>query len=87
MKKNLTCHHLKVEEESNMAALGDEEKVKKGKGLKFYFKQFANQLNITSTKTGNNSNKLKNEIMQILYLLYQHNKTTKKVYNNLNKLL
>ena len=42
MKKNLTCHHLKVEEESNMAPLGDEEKVKKGKGLKFYFKQFAN---------------------------------------------
>ena len=43
MKKNLTCHHLKVEEESNMAPLeGDEEKVKKGNGLKFYFKQFAN---------------------------------------------
>ena len=43
MKKNLTCHHLKVEEESNMAPLeGDEEKVKKGKGLEFYFKQFAN---------------------------------------------
>ena len=32
-----------------------------------------------------NSNKLKNEIRQILYLLYQHNKITKKVYNNLMK--
>ena len=34
---------------------------------------------------GNNSNNLKNEIRQILYLLYQHNKITKKVYNNLIK--
>ena len=32
-----------------------------------------------------NSNKLKNEIRQILYLLYQHNKIAKKVYNNLMK--
>ena len=32
-----------------------------------------------------NSNKLKNEIRQILYLLYQHNKITKKVYNSLMK--
>ena len=28
-----------------------------------------------------NSNKLKNETRQTLYLLYQHNKITKKVYN------
>ena len=30
---------------------------------------------------GNSSNKLKNEIRQILYLLYHQNKITKKVYN------
>ena len=36
---------------------------------------------------GNNSYKSKNEIKQILYLLFQHNKITKKVYNNLNKSL
>ena len=30
---------------------------------------------------------LKNEIRQRLYLLYQHNKITKKVYNNLIKSL
>ena len=37
---------------------------------------------LTQIKAGNSSNKLKNEIRQILYLLYQHNKITKKVYNN-----
>ena len=31
---------------------------------------------------GNNSYKLKNEIRQIFYVLYQHNKITKKVYYN-----
>ena len=36
-------------------------------------------------KAGNNSYKFKNEIRQILHLLYQHNKTTKKVYKNLIK--
>ena len=31
---------------------------------------------------GNNSYKLKNEIRQIFYVLYKHNKITKKVYYN-----
>ena len=35
----------------------------------------------------NNSQKLKNEIRQMLYLLYQHGKITKKVYDNLFKSL
>ena len=38
---------------------------------------------LAQIKAGNNSYKLKNEITQILCLLNQHNKTTKKVYNNL----
>ena len=42
---------------------------------------------LAQIKAGNNSYKLKNEIRQILYLLYQHNKITKKVYNNLIKSL
>ena len=42
---------------------------------------------LAQIKAGNNSNKLKNEIRQILYLLYQHNKITKKVCNNLIKSL
>ena len=33
---------------------------------------------LAQAKAGNNSYKLKNEIRQILYLLYQHNKITKK---------
>ena len=42
---------------------------------------------LSQIKAASNSNKLKNEIRQILYLLYQHNKTTKKVYINLIKAL
>ena len=38
---------------------------------------------LAQIKVGINSYKLKNEIGQILYLLCQHNKITKKVYNNL----
>ena len=37
---------------------------------------------LAQAKAGNNSYKLKKEIIQI-YLLYQHNKITKKLYNNL----
>ena len=42
---------------------------------------------LAQIKVGNDSNKLKNEIRQILYLLCQDNKITKKVHNNLIKLL
>ena len=42
---------------------------------------------IAQTKAGNSSNKLKNETKQILYLLYQHNKITKKINENLIKSL
>ena len=42
---------------------------------------------LAQMKAGNNSSKLKYEIRQVLYLLYQHNKSTKKVNNNLNKSL
>ena len=37
---------------------------------------------LAQIKAGYNSCKLKNEIRHILYLLYQHNKITKKLYNN-----
>ena len=42
---------------------------------------------LAQIKAGNNPNKLKNEIWQILYLLYQHNKIAKELYNNLIKSL
>ena len=68
---------------------GDEER-KEGKGLKVLT---PNSLLIKllillgQLKAGNNSYKIKNEIRQILYLSYQHNKITKKVYNSLIKSL
>ena len=65
---------------------GDEEEVREGKGLKILTpKKLLTRLPIllAQIKVGNNSYKLKDEIRQILYLLYQHKKSTKKVYNNL----
>ena len=65
---------------------GDEEEVKERKELKTLTpKKLLTKLLIllAQVKTGSNSYKLKNEIRQILYLLYQHNKITKNVYNNL----
>ena len=65
---------------------GDEEEVKEKKELKTLTpKKLLTKLLIllAQVKTGSNSYKLKNEIRQILYLLYQHNKITKNVYNNL----
>ena len=40
---------------------------------------------LSQMNAGKNSYKLKNEMRQILHLLYQHHEITKKVYNNLIK--
>ena len=40
---------------------------------------------LAQLKGGNNSYKVKNEIRQILYLLYQHNKIIQNLCNNLIK--
>ena len=67
---------------------GDEEKVKEGKGVKILTpSKLLTRLPIllAQIRAGNNFHKLKNEIRQILYLLYHHNKIIKKVYNNLIK--
>ena len=69
---------------------GDEEEVKEGKRIKILTpNKLLTRLPILSAqiKAGNNSYKLKNQIRQIHYLFYQHNKMTKKVYNNLIKSL
>ena len=55
--------------------------VKEGKELKILTpKKLLIRLPIllAEIKAGNNSNKLKNEARQILFLLYQHNKIIKK---------
>ena len=67
---------------------GDE--VKEGKGLKILNpSKLLTRLPIllAQIKAGTNSYKIKSEIRQIIYLLYQHNKITKTVYNNLIKSL
>ena len=61
---------------------------KKGEGLKILNnKQMLNCLPIllAQIKAENNSNKLKNETRQILYLLYRSKTLTKTVYNKLIK--
>ena len=69
-----------------MPSLTGDEEVKEGDGLKNLTPNkllTGLSLSLVQTKAGNNSNILKKEIRQILYLLCQHNKMTKKVYNNL----
>ena len=69
---------------------GDEEEVREGKGFKILApNKLLTRLPIllVQIKSGNNSYKLKNEIRQILYLLYQRINITKKVYSNLIKSL
>ena len=64
----------------------DEQEVKGGKGFKILTpNKLLTRLPVllAQINAGNNSHKLKNEIRQILYLLYQHNKITKNVHNNL----
>ena len=66
-----------------MSALeGDEEKGKDGTGIKILTpNKLLSRLPVllAQKKAGNTSYTLKNEIKQILYLLYQHNKITKTV--------
>ena len=57
-----------------------------GKGLKILTpNQMLRRLPMTlaQLKAGNNSNKLENEIRQLLYSLYRSKNMTKQVYNNL----
>ena len=64
------------------------ERRNQGKGLKILTpNQMLSRLPITlaQLKAGNNSEKLKNEIRQLLYSLYRSKNMTKQVYNNLIK--
>ena len=64
-----------------MPSVEGDERVK-GKGLKILtINKLLTRLTIllAQIKARNNSYKLKNEIRQILYLLYQHNKINKKI--------
>ena len=59
---------------------------KKGQGLKMLApNQMSSRLPITlaQSNAGNNSEKLKNEIRQLLYSLYRSKKFTKQMYKSL----
>ena len=59
-----------------------------GKGIKILTpNQMLSRLPISlaQLQAGNNSNKLKNEIRQLLHSLYRSKNMTKQVYNNLIK--
>ena len=63
-----------------------EQKTQKGKWLKILTSnQILSRLSTTlaQLKSGNNSEKLKNEMKQLLYYLYHSRKLTKTIYNNL----
>ena len=69
---------------------GDEEDVTEGKGLKILTpNKLLTRLPIllAQIKARNNSYKLKNEITQILYYLYHHNKITKKSLQQFNQII
>ena len=78
---------------TNMPELESEESAEQrtnqpGKGLNILTQnQMLSKLPITlaQLKAGNNSEKLKNEIRQLLYSLYRSKNMTKQVYNNLIK--
>ena len=82
-EKKLNCDSDEFVDIRDMLQLkGYKEEVKEGKGLKILTpNKLLTRLPIflAQIKAGNNSYKLKNEIRQILYLLYQYNKITKKV--------
>ena len=68
----------------------DEEESKEGKRFKILTPNnllFKLSILLAQIKARNNSYKLKNEIRQILFPLYQHCKISKNVYNNLIKSL
>ena len=63
-------------------------RIQQGQGLKILTpNQMLSRLSITlaQLKAGNNSEKLKNGIRQLLYSLYRSKNMTKQVYNNLIK--
>ena len=82
------------EESADISSLppleGDEEKVKEAKGVEILNpNKLLTRLPLLSSqiKVGHSSYKLKSEIRQMLYLLYQHNTITKKTFNHLMKSL
>ena len=91
--KEMTKEEKKIEKPNNIVNLAENilrfnKQNQEGKGLKILTSnQMLSRLPITlvQLKVGNNSEKLKNEIRQLLYSLYCSKTMTKQVYNNLIK--
>ena len=76
---------VEIVEEINEQQFNEQQE---GKGLKIltpYQKLSRLPISLAQLQAGNNSQKLKNEIRQILYSLYRSKNMTKQVYNNLIK--
>ena len=91
--KEMSKEERKIEKPDNRVEIVEEilkfnEQNQKGQGLKTLTpSQMLSRLPISlaQLKAGNNSEKLKNEIRQLLYSLYRSKNMTKQVYNNLIK--
>ena len=94
LKKIIKPNNKKADEQpdtTNMLELESEESAEQrrnqqGKGLKILTpNQMLSRLPISlaQLKAGNNSEKLKNEIRQLLYSLYRSKKLTKEIYKSL----
>ena len=82
---DLFKNYSKIKSESIYRSKHDETK---GRGLQILTpKQMLQRLPIAlaQVKSGNNLKHLLNEIRKIVYSLYQSNRITKKVYNNIIK--
>ena len=76
----------KSEDETDMPEFAAQRREQEGQGLKILIpQQMLSRLPISlaQLKTGNNSQKLKNEIRQLLYSLYRSKKLSKTIYNSL----
>ena len=91
--KKMSEAEIEIEDPESIVEIVEEilkfnEQNQQGKGIKILTpNQMLSRLPITlaQLKAGNNSEKLKNEIRQLLYSLYCSKNMTKQVYNNLIK--
>ena len=91
--KKMSKEEKEIEDPESIVEIVEEilkfnEQNQQGQGIKILTpNQMLSRLPITlaQLKAGNNSEKLKNEIRQLLYSLYRSKNMTKQVYNNLIK--
>ena len=91
--KNMPENEKEIEDPESIVEIVEEilkfnEQKQEGQGIKILTpNQMLSRLPISlaQLQAGNNSQKLKNEIRQLLYSLYRSKSMTKQVYNNLMK--